>query len=455
MVSDQCSDRGTKSMMKLNSLVARMEARSTNFDSNFESDWEHKLQRASPIVRLGKAGFVKVGTHSLFRCCEGLGHLIKRGGKPNFACRFGTRVLLAITSRVPPFSERRDTGLDKTQNTASSAILLLRCKGKTWVRSEMQRGSGRGDAMAPRGGGSGQHLTRGGGHLGGAARRYGHGQGAGRGFSGRFHGGENGFSQGGGRTGSLAEQWGRGFPGYRPGFSGLNGEWRRRHEQGSRAEESRLGSDLQRKRQPQQGGGISSRGKDMEAEGSQHQSNGNGGGDVTMTDAGASKAEMEVLDAKSGIRCLRCAKKGHVAATCNEEIYCVICDHHNDQVNHRCPILKQLKPVAHAVGYAVHGLGFYHIPHPPLPKAKRESKKVLISVSEGVLNKDQIQTELQRIFPRKWQWEIKEHDDNSFIAEFPKKIEKQRAVAFGGADVRAEGVPSGMRLKFEEWREKE
>ena len=77
VVSDQCSDRGTESMMKLNSLVARMEARSTNFDSNFESDWEHKLQRAGPIVRLGKAGFVKVGTHSLFRCCEGLGHLIK------------------------------------------------------------------------------------------------------------------------------------------------------------------------------------------------------------------------------------------------------------------------------------------------------------------------------------------------------------------------------------------
>ena len=64
-------------------------------------------------------------------------------------------------------------------------------------------------------------------------------------------------------------------------------------------------------------------------------------------------------------------------------------------------------------------------------------------------------SELQRIIPGKWQWEIKEHDDNSFIAEFPKKIEKQRAVAFGGADVRAEGVPSRMRLKFEEWHEKE
>jgi hypothetical protein len=38
---------------------------------------------------------------------------------------------------------------------------------------------------------------------------------------------------------------------------------------------------------------------------------------------------------------------------------------------------------------------------------------------------------------------------------FPSKLELQRAVAFGGADLRGDGVPSGARLKFEEWREKE
>jgi hypothetical protein len=59
----------------------------------------------------------------------------------------------------------------------------------------------------------------------------------------------------------------------------------------------------------------------------------------------------------SGQRCGRCSRKGHVAAACSFEVYCVICDSH-DHVNHKCPVLKMPRPVAHAVGYAVHGLGF-------------------------------------------------------------------------------------------------
>jgi hypothetical protein len=69
---------------------------------------------------------------------------------------------------------------------------------------------------------------------------------------------------------------------------------------------------------------------------------------------------------KTGAKCDRCSKRGHAAASCTAEIYCVICDK-NDHVNYKCPILKLPRPVAHAVGYAVHGLGFYHIPRPPLP----------------------------------------------------------------------------------------
>lgn len=64
----------------------------------------------------------------------------------------------------------------------------------------------------------------------------------------------------------------------------------------------------------------------------------------------------------------KCSIKGHSSAECNIEVYCDICDSHNEHVNHRCPILKMPKPVVHAVGYAVEGLGFYHIPHPPLSK---------------------------------------------------------------------------------------
>jgi hypothetical protein len=106
------------------------------------------------------------------------------------------------------------------------------------------------------------------------------------------------------------------------------------------------------------------------------------GDDVVMQEAG----EGEVLPGDTtGIKCSRCTKRGHFAAACKAEIYCVICDKKNDHVNHKCPILKIPRPVAHAMGYAVHGLGFYHIPRPPLPRAKKDSRIALLSV-EGVMS---------------------------------------------------------------------
>jgi hypothetical protein len=74
---------------------------------------------------------------------------------------------------------------------------------------------------------------------------------------------------------------------------------------------------------------------------------------------------------------------------CETELYNVICDG-KDHVNHKCPILKQSRPVAHAVGYAVHGLGFYHIPHPPLPRTKKEYRQALNTVVGGELSKELI-----------------------------------------------------------------
>jgi len=174
---------------------------------------------------------------------------------------------------------------------------------------------------------------------------------------------------------------------------------------------------------------------------------------MEMTDA-ARNDEAEGGDARTGIKCARCTKKGHLAANCTTEIYCVICDR-KDHVNFRCPVLKMPRPVAHAVGYAVHGLGFYHIPHPPLPRARKDTKMALISVEGGQLDKEEVQRQLARIFPGKWQWELSEHEDNSFITKFPSKIELQRAIAFGGADAKGVDIPAGVRIRFDMWHEKE
>jgi hypothetical protein len=97
------------------------------------------------------------------------------------------------------------------------------------------------------------------------------------------------------------------------------------------------------------------------------------------------------------------------------------------------------RPVAHTVGYAVHGLGFYHIPRPPLSRAKRDSETTLISVEGGLISKEEVQKQLESIFPSKWVWELKEHEENTSLTKFPSNVELQRAVASGGGDLKGVG----------------
>jgi len=49
---------------------------------------------------------------------------------------------------------------------------------------------------------------------------------------------------------------------------------------------------------------------------------------------------------------------------------------------------------------------------------------------------------------------LMEHEENVFITKFPSKHELQRAIAFGGADVKVAGL-QGLRLQFDVWAEKE
>lgn len=154
------------------------------------------------------------------------------------------------------------------------------------------------------------------------------------------------------------------------------------------------------------------------------------------------------------MKCVRCTKKGHLADKCTTEIYCVICNTPNDHMNHKCPILKLPRTVASVVGYAVHGLGFYHIPHPPLSRANKESKMAVIKVDGGQLDKEQVIRQLQRLFGGRWKWEVTVLEAR-FITKFPSKVKLQRAIAFGGADVKEEGIKKGIRMSFEQWHEKE
>lgn len=255
---------------------------------------------------------------------------------------------------------------------------------------------------------------------------------------GRFLDRSRGFAPGyGGSRGSSRHGHSSGYGGQ--DFSVHRGNYGQIGGRGGRQEQARKDTHSARM-------GWIERGKKQEDDAGQ-------GKDERMEDADE-REEVEGDDPKISTRCSRCTKKGHAATKCTAEIYCVICDGH-DHVNHRCPVLKMPRPVAHAAGYAVHGLGFYHIPRPALPRARIESKTALISVKGGVLTKEQVLLQMQRLFPGKWKWELIEHEENGFITKFPSKSELQRSITFGGADVREPGVPQGVRLKFDLWHERE
>jgi hypothetical protein len=105
----------------------------------------------------------------------------------------------------------------------------------------------------------------------------------------------------------------------------------------------------------------------------------------------------------------------------------------------------------------IHCARFGVLPYPssPLAKARKESRMALVSVEGGQIAKEDVKLQLERLFPGKWVWELKEHEGNSFLTKFPSKVELQRAIAFGGADVKGAGIPDGVRIKFEMWHEKE
>lgn len=176
------------------------------------------------------------------------------------------------------------------------------------------------------------------------------------------------------------------------------------------------------------------------------------GADMDL-DAEGADGGRDALRTAKGKSCSRCSQKGHAAAECVTEVYCDICDGH-EHMNHRCPILKQERPVAHAVGYSVVGLGFYHIQHPPLSR-KKDSKTARIDIIGGELTLEQVEAQLRRLVPGKWKWEPTQNDDGSFVVTFPSKGELQRSMAYGGTDVRENGVPTGVRMEFKEWHDKE
>jgi hypothetical protein len=125
------------------------------------------------------------------------------------------------------------------------------------------------------------------------------------------------------------------------------------------------------------------------------------------------------------------------------KLLCEICGS-TEHLKGKCWILKQ----PHPCGSVVSGLGFYHIPHhAPISSTRSDNRTPLVTVQGGTLSIPQLVTELSRLIPKKWLWNVTQHDTNSFVVSFPSRGDLQRSVASGRADIKQHGV----RRHFVEW----
>jgi hypothetical protein len=122
--------------------------------------------------------------------------------------------------------------------------------------------------------------------------------------------------------------------------------------------------------------------------------------------------------------CFRCKTKGHA------EMFCEICES-RDHIKHHCSKFIADKMAAVPRGYAVEGLGFFHIAHDASLKHKSVERTTLIKIRDKVLSIPNVISELQRLIPGGWTWSVEATGNNSFKTVFPSKAELGRMVEWG------------------------
>jgi hypothetical protein len=111
-------------------------------------------------------------------------------------------------------------------------------------------------------------------------------------------------------------------------------------------------------------------------------------------------------------------------------MYCDICEI-LDHSRVRCPKYRAVKGVAVPCGFAVDGLGFFHIPHETSVKQRTKACTALISISDGEMSIHGVISELQWLNPGGWVWNVEALGPNSFKKVFPSHSELLRMVEWG------------------------
>jgi hypothetical protein len=128
--------------------------------------------------------------------------------------------------------------------------------------------------------------------------------------------------------------------------------------------------------------------------------------------------------------CFRCMTKGHAIEDYHANMFCDICES-QDHLRVWCPKFRAIKDVAVPCGFAVEGLGFFHIPHESSAKQLTKARSTLISVTDGVLTVENVITELQRLILGGWVWNVEAVGNISFCMVFPSCPKLLRMVEWG------------------------
>jgi hypothetical protein len=91
-------------------------------------------------------------------------------------------------------------------------------------------------------------------------------------------------------------------------------------------------------------------------------------------------------------------------------------------------------------GFAVEGLGFFHIPATQTVKQVVPARAALIRVTAGQLTKDSVVTELKRLIPGQWKWVVQQVNGSSFCTISASQAELKRMVEWGPVQSKMQGV---------------
>jgi hypothetical protein len=134
--------------------------------------------------------------------------------------------------------------------------------------------------------------------------------------------------------------------------------------------------------------------------------------------------------------CYHCLNHGHPTEECTTVLSCVICESAS-HVKAWCPLLKKAKSTfALTCGYAIDGLGFYHIPTSVAVRPRTEARAAAVRVVQGVMTTAQIKAGLERLVPSKLQWVVEELEHNKFKTIFPWKSEMQLMIRWGTVETK-------------------